>query len=257
MGRVCGGLVSYIAFELDALNVVPDVAAASGLSPGDVAHGLLKLWAWCFRNKTATVTDVHLSGFFTKPVGESLEAFGFVVRDDLAWRVKGADRYLRVAEGRRKGGLAAAKNLIPGGFRQPRGGAEGKPRGKPRSSREAAEADAGLMLGLSPSTEHRAPNELHAGRTKPLTERLVATFAQVRGSKYAFGGIEDATGIKRLLEWGTDDEIDRRWRLALSKGQDWPGTSSIAQLASAKRWNDLATVKEPFVSVEERPSRMM
>ena len=144
---------SYIAFDLDALNVVPDVASACGLPAGDVAHGLLKLWAWCFRHKTDVVTEIHLAGFFGKPSASALEAFGFLERTGSSWRVKGASRYLRVADGRRRGGLASKANLVPGG-RKP---AERDARLEPRSSREPAENIARLDLGLSPNTDDRTP----------------------------------------------------------------------------------------------------
>lgn len=154
--------MSYIAFDLDALNVVPDVAAASSMSPGDVAHGLLKLWAWCFRGSTDRVSDVHLAGFFGgAKAGPALAAFGFLDPHAEGWRVRGADRYLRVQEARRKGGLAAKKHLRPGGKPSPvpaEAAAEPQPRLQPSFSREAADADPRLDLGSTPSTEHRAPN---------------------------------------------------------------------------------------------------
>lgn len=258
--------MSYIAFDLDALNVVPDVASACGLPPGDVAHGLLKLWAWCFREKTDMVSTTHLSGFFGgKAAGGALEAFHFLEAEGTNWRVRGASRYLRIAAGRSKGGKAASANLKRGQKKapkraiQPEGGAGGSAGAiagdQPETSREQAGADPRLASGLSPTTDDRTPKQPTDARLKPLTERLVATFAEVRGSKYLHAGVEDATGLKRLLAVATDDEVDRRWRLAL-KAAGWPGTSSLAQLAGSKRWNDLAAAKPVQISIEHQPSRI-
>jgi hypothetical protein len=96
--------MSYIAFELDALNRVPLVASAARVSPGDVSYGLLLLWAWCFREEVDRVSDVQLAGFFGRDLNAELEAFGFIARSEAKWRVCGATRYLRVKNAQREGG---------------------------------------------------------------------------------------------------------------------------------------------------------
>lgn len=138
--------MAYIAFELDALNVMPAVGAAAGVSPDVVAHGLLKLWAWCFREETDSVTDVHLAGFFGPGVAPALEAFGFLEKSDAGWRVKGAQRYLRVKEQRRNAGRARSLSA-------------GRSAGKFTSEKPAEDQrSASEKPALTPSTEHRAPN---------------------------------------------------------------------------------------------------
>ncbi len=99
--------MSYIAFDLDALNVAPAVARAAGIGENDVIGGLVRLWAWCFRQETDEVTALQLRGHFGLDAGAALEAFGFLegLTPDR-WRVRGASRYLRVKASQR---AAAAK----------------------------------------------------------------------------------------------------------------------------------------------------
>ena len=151
-----GSFMSYIAFDLDALNVVPDVAAASGLTPGDVAHGLLRLWAWCFREEVELVSEVHLRGFFSADAaGPALEAFGFLERAGNTWRVRGAQRYLRVKAAQREGGRKGrARSSSSVGQTTP-------PTSTPTSaptSRSTSGSTSGSAQALTPSTEHRTPN---------------------------------------------------------------------------------------------------
>lgn len=207
----------HIAVELDALNVTPDVAGAAGISDSDALAGLVRTWAYCFRAQTDIVTTGQLAGFFRSGTGEkvaaALVAFGFLEALEDGWRVRGADRYLRlttaVQEGRRKGGLAAKKHLVPGpkprnpaedsSRRASRSEAEGKPKtpsaepraqnpsakspaeGQPKDSAEGqAEepfgfASASVRL-LSPNTEHRTPNTVKEAATaeeKAPDENLV------------------------------------------------------------------------------------
>ena len=147
--------MSYIAFDLDAINVARDVGAAAGLPEERITHGLLRMWAWCFREKRDTVQAIQVHGFFGAAAAPALVAFGFLAVSGDDFRVRGADRYLRVAEGRRKGGLAASKNLIPGGPKrkiQPRGDAEHTAESQPRVSRARPSARPRAF------TEHRTPN---------------------------------------------------------------------------------------------------
>lgn len=79
-------------------------------------------------------------------------------------------------------------------------------------------------------------------RHQPLTERLVASFLEVCGVKYGFGGGRDAKAVSELLRLsdGDLDEVDRRWRAGLSLGDKWPGCSTICGLPA--KWNELAKV---------------
>lgn len=96
--------MSYIAFELDAHNKAASIATAAGIDRRWVVAGLVDMWAHCFREKTDTITSIHLLGFFGVDAGAALEAFGFLERIDRGWRVRGCARYLRVTEVRREAG---------------------------------------------------------------------------------------------------------------------------------------------------------
>lgn len=136
----------YLAFDLDAMARAEAAARSIGVADTLVKGGLLNLWAHCFKEKTDRVMVIQLAGFFgVVPIAAPLVAFGFLEEDGDAYRVKGADRYLRVVKGRREGGLKAAGNLKKGAT-------------KPGPSRDQAGEVSRLTPGLSPSTEHRAPN---------------------------------------------------------------------------------------------------
>jgi hypothetical protein len=261
-------LSSYLQVELDALNIAPQLGAACGISPAIAWYGLNNLWARCFRESTDQINNLMLRGFFEGvDVGETLEAFGFLEKSETGWRVRGADKYLRVKEaqkaGRIKGGLAAKSNLIPGA-RQKKS-AQKTLSAEPKNH----SADSGLPLGLvsadlsavlgslhqSPNTIHQSPNtslkEKTVGkaekppsdpRLKPLTEKLADVYENSRGAKYKHGGAKDALALKSLLPLGTDDEILALWRFGLSLTK-WPGVSNLSELAS--KWNALKGAASP------------
>ncbi len=242
--------MSYIAFDLDALNVARDVGAAAGIPEERVTHGLLRMWAWCFREKTEHVTATHVRGFFGADAVASLVAFGFLATaegfdcaPETTFRVRGAERYLRISEARRRG--AEKTNA-----------AKRERAVKRRSSVAQASLksviERALPDALTPSTEHRAPLEASAPRE---SDRLCADFAEVVGSKYAWQGAKDGTALAHLLTLASIDEVSKRWRSGLkAPATDWASCRTVAQLRS--KWNDLAALKEPFVSIEHRPSRI-
>ncbi len=202
--------------------------------------------------------------------------------EDGRFRVRGMSRYFAPIEKRLKarrsaalgGKASAAARLEATGTAQPAGGrgfgggsvvaseslkrlaseteasTEAEPKREPKRNGSDSEAEP------KPRGQRSEVRDVKDARLKPLTERLVASFLEIRGSKYLYAGIEDATGLKRLLAVATEDEIDRRWRAALKAGANWPGTSSLAQLSGAKRWNDLASTQTAFVSIEHQPSRI-
>lgn len=171
---------SYIAFELDALNKAPSAARAARVTEDIIIGGLTRMWAHCFREKTAALTPLQIAGFFStdSDTVPALVAFGFLAHEADVLRVKGADRYLRVAEGRSKGGKAAAGNLIPGGRKvapkptnQPKQDPDSTlaaAETQPSPSRETCSADPRLTLGLSPTTDDRLPTTDYLNNNDPL-----------------------------------------------------------------------------------------
>jgi hypothetical protein len=70
-----------------------------------------------------------------------------------------------------------------------------------------------------------------------LSDRLVATFLEKRGTPYRFASTVDGPALARLLKLPvSDDEIDRRWRIGLD-GKFSQETHTLAQLDS--KWNAL------------------
>lgn len=114
----------------------------------------------------------------------------------------------------------------------------------------------GLGQGRAPSERRgKKGKEETEGRFAPLMARLVDVYAEVRGIKYAVVPA-DPPAVKRLMGYGSDGEIEGRWRKALALGSKWPGTSTIAGLAS--RWNELAVDASPFSATAQPvdPGRM-
>lgn len=87
---------------------------------------------------------------------------------------------------------------------------------------------------VAPPTSKRKGDPRHA----PLVERLVAIFAELRGTPYAFGGGKDARAVTRLLALGSDSEIEARWRNALARADRWEGFLSLANLPG--HWNEVS-----------------
>lgn len=105
---------SYIAFELRALEEAANIARSAGVSEDTIIAGMARMWAHGWRVKSAVVQAVHVRGFFGADVSEALVAFGYLERTDEGLRIRGADRYLRIAQARSAGGKKAAGNLKRG-----------------------------------------------------------------------------------------------------------------------------------------------
>lgn len=163
----------YIAFDLDALSRVPDAARAAGLAEDALGYGLLRLWSWCFKEKVDAVGAPHLAGFFGTDgdkVATALVAFRFL---DLAttggFRVRGAERYLRVRKAQSEAGKAKTANLLKGNKPEvqpevvpgsPPGLSPAPSRVDPELSREDTSGSA-PALHRAPSTEHRIDQTQH------------------------------------------------------------------------------------------------
>lgn len=162
--------MSYIAFDLDALNVARDVGAAAGIPEERITHGLLRMWAWCFREKTEHVTNTHVRGFFGADCVGTLSAFGFLAQaegfdcaTDTTYRVRGAERYLRVSEARSKAGKARAASAV-----RDAGRLVSTPPAATSTAPAHDQQTTSTPPALTPSTEHRAPSTLKDVRTEAV-----------------------------------------------------------------------------------------
>lgn len=246
--------MSYIAFDLDALNVSRDVGAAAGISEERVTHGLLRMWAWCFREKADTVESIQVQGFFGCAAAPALVAFGFLEEQSGdSYRVRGAERYLRVSKARSEAGQQRAMGA-------------GRVAGRFTSTAPATTSTApandqqttSKRPALTPSTEHRTPvrRSAPAPQAPRESDAMLEDFVAVIGSPYAWQGAKDGVAFAELLKLTTLEEIRTRWRRGLQAPSDtWASCRTVAQLRS--KWNDLASTKPlPFVSIEHQPSRI-
>lgn len=107
--------MSHIAFDLDALPLVPKVARSAGIGEAVVGWGLTQMWEWCWREKTDKVTTNHLRGFFGTELGAILVDFGFLEAIGASmWRVRGSARYLRITKAQSDSGKKHVGNLKRG-----------------------------------------------------------------------------------------------------------------------------------------------
>jgi hypothetical protein len=127
----------YLQVDLDALDDFSAVATRTGLSEGDVAIGLLRLWRHCWKNKTAYVTRERLGGFFRGDVDATimaLEVCEFVDRPEgrTDIHVRGAEKRLGIEKAQVEAGKQHSGNLkrgqkSPGPSRVPPGSPSGSP----------------------------------------------------------------------------------------------------------------------------------
>lgn len=240
--------MSYIAFELDALNVVPSVAAAAGMRAGDISYGLLTMWAYCFREETAQISPLHVIGFFGAECAPALVAFGFLEPAEGGFRVRGAERYLRVKQAQREGGKkgrALSSSRLGRNADDTSGSTSGS------TLRSTSGSTSGSQQALTPNTEHRAPNTEHHKdcadaqpprkapkakraeqpadpRHQPLVQALDEAFREARGTAYPYKP-RDFAAVKSLLAAGAPEVILAAWRRALAH-RGYPSVSSPSEL---------------------------
>lgn len=267
---------SYLAFELDALNVVPDVAVAGGTTPGVVCYGLLRLWAWCFREEVEVVHQVHLKGFFGVDLEVPLEAFGFIVAiDDKHWRVCGAERYLKVKAAQREGGKLGRAKALAASRSSSSSSSTSSSEG---TSRSTSRSTSGCNTGLTPSTKHhnlllpsvgvragseetqasepappsRAAKATPDARHAPLVAALVAA-----GASFESRNARDVTRLLALATQavgheGAHEEVLARWRRALGRS-GYPTVRALNELAS--HWGHFAAPRDTTLSDWSHPEQ--
>lgn len=244
----------YLTFDLNAMARAENAARAAGVPDTTVKGGLLNLWAHCFRENTDRVVIPQVVAFFgVLPIVEPLVAFGFLERDGDAFRVKGADRYLRITAARKLGGEKSKGNLKKGTK-------------KPGASRDTSPAPPRLPPGsapaLSASSEQRTaiteklpfagkPAKVDSPpdpRHQPLVDALCLVFEAKRGAKYGFTS-RDGKAVKELLTKAEPPEIQRRWGIAL--GLTHPDHSSIWD--HGKWWNRAASAPQAKGAAWQQP----
>jgi hypothetical protein len=110
--------MAYLQVELDSLRRADAVAGLLGLSAQHLLGGLVKLWAFAFAEKRSTVSLAQLAGFFAckdPHLSSVLVDFDFLEVNGEGVRIKGTDRYDRLAESRLAGGKTRAKSASRAG----------------------------------------------------------------------------------------------------------------------------------------------
>lgn len=156
----------YLQVELDAIHKADQVARAARaqghqLSRNDILGGLLDLWEGCWRRKSREVTQLMVMGCFGSDITTILMEYGFLALESGTLRVRGAGKYLHLAEGRKKGGEAAKNNLIPGPHkkrvsRKAAGVGAGEKNGQPEGNSSGSSP---ALSGIS-SSQHSAYSSL-------------------------------------------------------------------------------------------------
>lgn len=208
----------YLQLDLDAKKRMPLVAKASGISNGDVMWGLSDLWELAWGTKREVISDVELSGCFGpgELVRAALEAHRFVERVPEGWRVKGADRYLRISDARSEAGKTRSATaqrdekgrLIKSSLSSTRPALAGEP--------------ASNGPALTPNTEHQSPRD---SKTTPLSTS--STFELALQEPPVAKAPDDA------------QQVFEHWRGAMGKGAG-------AKFSSERRKKVEARLKDGF-----------
>lgn len=147
----------FIAVDLKVIEgLAGAVARAAGVSEDRILAGLVRLWHRCWSDEVEDLSFLEMGGVFGSadliPILAALVAFGFLESNPGGiYRVRGAERYLRLRESKRRGGKAAVSNLKRG--KSPGSSAGVLPGTLPGTH-------PGSTPALSPNTEHRTPNTL-------------------------------------------------------------------------------------------------
>jgi len=230
----------FIAVDLKVIEgLAGSVARASGTSEDAVLAGLLRTWHRCWSDEIDILSAVELAGLFSAPdqplLASALESFGFIEPVENGSRIRGAARYLRLKESRRRGAtLTNEKRAL-----------------ERRSKATLSDAPATLLSdALSPShrvTEKKKPASQESKRNSDL---LAADFKAAVGSEYLWNGAKDGVALAELLKASDIEEVRRRWRIGL-KASGWSHVATVAQLRS--KWNDLAS-EQPAKPTQPKPT---
>lgn len=163
----------FLAYDLDALENAAQVARAAGIAEDTAIAGNARMWRYCWQQKTDRVDAAHLAGFYgTDKVVKPLASFGFIEPDGtMLYRVRGAERYLRISKAKSAGGKASASSRQ----RDQQG------RLLPSSAPAEHQQTASSQPALPPSIEHRAPKKDSSSSGGP------AFFARVQEARRTHG----------------------------------------------------------------------
>lgn len=194
----------YLQVDLDGKRHWPMVAAGCGIHEAFVAKGLLDLWEMCWRERTATVGVLRLECIFMGAKGERIAevlcAYNFLEALPMGlFRVRGADKYLRIAEARKEGGRKGGQATATGGksLKNLKQSAETEAptvTEAPRSLPEAQASEAPKPVrsnhrssaeALTPNTEHRTPIKKEEEAAPPASDDEIVFFGWMMEAREA------------------------------------------------------------------------
>lgn len=229
--------MSNLSVDLKVIEThAPSVARAAGVSEDRVIAGLVRLWHRCWSTSRETLQRSEVAGAFgpdrLAELIEALEVDFLEKQGDGSFRVRGADQYLRIKAGRRKGAEKTNAAL---------------------AERRSSVAQASLGNALSPVTEHRSPNTEHreaaaAGEVvdghsfwRTAQERRV-TAGLVRerpphdralSSWFSVALLEEGVTVEKLLLGYELFLVDSFWRNEADRPCSWGGW--------VRQWQDFVT----------------
>lgn len=248
----------FIAVDLKVIEgLAAAVARSSGASEEAVGWGLVRLWHRCWADEIDHLGRGEMAGVFGGQnldlVTAALESFGFLERSEAGWRVKGAGRYLRLKESRRRGAVETnakkRRSKATASDAQSRSRAslsDAQSRSLTESpNTESPNTEENTLRAEKPPAGSRRPEQPPDPRHAPMVAALTAIYAEeTRGSRYGFRK-RDAVAVKALLALSKDDEeIHFKWRTAIRCSFDKFHTPKVFCIADlVEYWNAYTAVK--------------
>lgn len=154
--------MAFVQVDFDAIAKAPSVASIVGSTAANVIGGLVNLWCHCWKEETSTVTPLVIEGLFglqSPRLVEALVGFGFLAEAEGGFRVKGAERYLRILEAKSDAGKARAGKAkrVGGRFKKDQQSTSRPPAEHQQATSSQPAADQ-PPPALTQITDHRSQN---------------------------------------------------------------------------------------------------
>lgn len=243
----------FLQLDIDAKKRVPFAAKSAGIPEAQFGWGLMTLWEWCWTNKSDHIDPWLLDIIFEAEAGragDALARFGFAEKaTDGRFRVKGADRYLRITEARSEGARKTNEKRWgkrPGsdkGATEERSLTHRSPVAQPSLK---SDTERSLPVALTPrhrdsETPIHRDSETPKGAAEPeaadgldLRDRLTAVFLEEIGHPYAWRTGDDIA-CRTLVTLPGFSAPEAARRLAIGLKARFKRTTTVADLV--REWN--------------------
>ena len=265
----------YLQVAGDAWGKARELGALLGCDRHRAISLMLDLWAWALELepgqraqglvKGARAPE-RLAGALEWPghpveLAQALCEARLLEQVEDGYRVRGLDRYQAAwdrqdADRQRKAGARQARRAKSAGSPQDvRAASAGSPQDVRRKPAEVRSIDVDVDVDVDVENSLTTPPIALARETgSALRDRLVKVFEEVRGTPYVLTSEEELSAGRRLLQMAQgeraqrDDEIVRRWRIALTRTR-YPTADSLKDLV--RHWNAYATEQQPVAAVAQ------